>query len=164
MPESRWTARVQMNRRRVLGGAAAGTLGVAAAVRTMPIAQAAPARTQQPAPSGTYRIDVHAHFLPPDYRAALLDHGHVTVGGYPTPDWSPEQALAFMDYYGIQAQALSVSDPGVSFLHPSRQPHRRNSESTSGRRPHHWVKIALRSPNRPHANKHADPDNRTRHR
>nr|WP_221333529.1 amidohydrolase family protein [Nocardia transvalensis] len=59
---------------------------------------------------------MHAHFLPPDYRAALLEHGHVTIGGYPTPDWSPEQAIAFMDYYGIQAQALSVSDPGVSFL------------------------------------------------
>ncbi|MEU2031064.1 amidohydrolase family protein [Nocardia amamiensis] len=116
MPESRSRSRVQMNRRRVLGGAVAGTLGVAATAATMPIAQAAPARTQRPAPSGAYRIDLHAHFLPPDYRAALLDHGHVTIGGYPTPDWSPEQALAFMDYYGIQAQALSVSDPGVSFL------------------------------------------------
>ncbi|MEU2042388.1 amidohydrolase family protein [Nocardia niwae] len=105
--------RRKMSRRRALGGAVAGTLGAAA---TAAIAHANPARARQPAPSGTYRIDLHAHFLPPDYRAALLDHGHVTIGGYPTPDWSPEQALAFMDYYGIQAQALSVSDPGVSFL------------------------------------------------
>ncbi|BDU01134.1 amidohydrolase family protein [Nocardia sputorum] len=102
-----------MTRRGALSGALAGTLGAAA---TAAIARANPVRTRQPAPSGTYRIDLHAHFLPPDYRAALLDHGHVTIGGYPTPDWSPEHALAFMDYYGIQAQALSVSDPGVSFL------------------------------------------------
>ncbi|MGA4787465.1 amidohydrolase family protein [Nocardia sp. AB354] len=106
-----------MSRRRALGTAVAGTLGVAAAAAAvLPAAQAAPVRDQRPAPSGTYRIDLHAHFLPPDYRAALIEHGHLTIGGYPTPEWSPEQALAFMDYYGIQAQALSVSDPGVSFL------------------------------------------------
>ncbi|MFZ2242811.1 MAG: amidohydrolase family protein, partial [Gordonia amarae] len=56
------------------------------------------------------------HFLPPEYRAALLDHGHYTIGGYPTPAWSPESAIDFMDRWGIQAQALSVSDPGVGFL------------------------------------------------
>ncbi|MFE7743578.1 amidohydrolase family protein [Nocardia sp. NPDC057455] len=111
MTDSR--SRRTMSRRGALSGALAGTLGGAAMVAA---ARATPARAQQPAPSGTYRIDLHAHFLPPDYRAALLDHGHLTIGGYPTPDWSPEQALAFMDYYGIQAQALSVSDPGVSFL------------------------------------------------
>ncbi|MGW4093596.1 amidohydrolase family protein [Nocardia sp. NPDC004750] len=111
MTDSRF--RRKTSRRRALGGVVAGTLGIAA---TAANARATPARTGQPAPSGTYRIDLHAHFLPPDYRAALLDHGHLTIGGYPTPDWSPEQALAFMDYYGIQAQALSVSDPGVSFL------------------------------------------------
>ncbi|MFE3188269.1 amidohydrolase family protein [Nocardia sp. NPDC059240] len=107
-------ARTVLNRRSALGGGVAGALGLAAAA--LPGGPTAPARAQQPAPTGTYRIDLHAHFLPPDYRAALLDHGHLTIGGYPTPDWSPEQALAFMDYYGIQAQALSVSDPGVSFL------------------------------------------------
>lgn len=107
------------NRRRLLGGAAAGTLGAAAlAASGLPAvrAQAAPARRQAPPPSGAYRIDLHAHFLPPDYRASLIEHGHVTIGGYPTPNWSPEEAIGFMDYYGIQAQALSVSDPGVSYL------------------------------------------------
>ncbi|MGV9413600.1 amidohydrolase family protein [Nocardia sp. NPDC003693] len=106
-PSSRVTSR-----RRLLGGAAAGTLGFAALGTAV---AAGPARGQQP-PSGAYRIDLHAHFLPPDYRAALIDHGHFTIGGYPTPNWSPEEAIGFMDYYGIQAQALSVSDPGVSFL------------------------------------------------
>ncbi|MEC3918497.1 amidohydrolase family protein [Nocardia sp. CDC160] len=111
MTSSRRGSRFTLNRRSALGG---GLLGVAAAA--LPVGGATRARAQQPAPTGTYRIDLHAHFLPPDYRAALLEHGHLTIGGYPTPDWSPEQAIAFMDYYGIQAQALSVSDPGVSFL------------------------------------------------
>jgi len=101
-----------IGRRHVLGGAVAGALGAA----VLPAGLAVPAAAQQPAPSGRYRIDLHGHFLPPDYRAALLEHGHFTLVGLPTPDWSPEQAIAFMDYYGIQAQVLSVSDPGVSFL------------------------------------------------
>ncbi len=70
-------------------------------------------------PSAPYRIDLHAHFLPPDYRAALLSHGHLTIGGYPTPQWSPEATLDFMGRYGIAAQVLSVSDPGVDFLPPA---------------------------------------------
>ncbi|MEV6217598.1 amidohydrolase family protein [Nocardia sp. NPDC051833] len=100
--------RPSVSRRSVL---AAGALGLVASAAAPTLV-----RAQAAAPDSAYRIDLHAHFLPPDYRAALLEHGHVTIGGYPTPDWSPEQALAFMDYYGIQAQALSVSDPGVSFL------------------------------------------------
>ncbi|MFE6923059.1 amidohydrolase family protein [Nocardia sp. NPDC057663] len=91
-------------------------MGAAVLAVGLPAANAAPVRRQEP-PSGTYRVDLHAHFLPPDYRAALLEHGHITIGGYPTPTWSPEDALGFMDYYGIQAQALSISDPGVTFLH-----------------------------------------------
>lgn len=40
----------------------------------------------------------------------------VTIGGYPTPLWTPERAMGMMDSYGIQMQVLSLSDPGVSFL------------------------------------------------
>src|SRR5689334_12792256 len=67
-------------------------------------------------PSGPFRIDMHAHILPPDYRASLLSHGYLTIGGYPTPNWSPSAALEFMARYDIQTQVLSVSDPGVMFL------------------------------------------------
>ncbi|WP_459548579.1 amidohydrolase family protein [Nocardia sp. X0981] len=106
------------SRRRLLGGAAAGTVGIAALAASSLGAPKAQAhlRRQSPPPTGSYRIDLHAHFLPPDYRASLIEHGHLTIGGYPTPNWSPEEAIGFMDYYGIQAQALSVSDPGVSYL------------------------------------------------
>ncbi|MGW3543649.1 amidohydrolase family protein [Nocardia niigatensis] len=120
MTTSRPGSRTIFTRRGALSSGLAGLAGMAGATGiasgAMPGSLGAPVRAQQPPPGGTYRIDLHAHFLPPDYRAALLEHGHLTIGGYPTPDWSPEQAIAFMDYYGIQAQALSVSDPGVSFL------------------------------------------------
>ena len=105
---------LRTSRRRLFGATAAGLAAAAVSIPTA-ASQAAPLRRRQ-APAGTYRIDLHAHFLPPDYRASLLEHGYLTIGGYPTPDWSPEAAIAFMDYYGVQAQALSVSDPGVSYL------------------------------------------------
>ncbi|OPX11396.1 2-amino-3-carboxymuconate-6-semialdehyde decarboxylase [Gordonia sp. i37] len=99
-----------MSRRAMLIGAGAVAAGATVATAGGGVAGASPA------PTGRYRIDMHAHFLPPEYRAALLEHGHFTIGGYPTPQWSPESAIDFMDRWGIQAQALSVSDPGVSFL------------------------------------------------
>lgn len=106
-----------INRRTLLASAAtaAGTATIGAAALGASAVSAEPAR-QFTAPTGRYRIDLHAHFLPPEYRSALLQHGYVTIGGYPTPTWSPEADLAFQDYYGISARVLAVSDPGVSFL------------------------------------------------
>ncbi|MDR2280032.1 MAG: amidohydrolase [Gordonia sp. (in: high G+C Gram-positive bacteria)] len=103
--------RSAVSRRSLLIGAGALAAGGAAAAATAagPVGAA-------PAPKGRYRIDLHAHCLPPAYRESLLEHGHYTIGGYPTPQWSPESAIDFMDRWGIQAQALSVSDPGVSYL------------------------------------------------
>lgn len=100
-----------VNRRQLIKGtsAAAGATLIGAAV-------AGGSGSAHAAPAGRYRIDLHAHFLPPEYRSALLSHGHVTIGGYPTPEWSPEAAINFMDNWGIEAQALSISDPGVGFL------------------------------------------------
>jgi predicted TIM-barrel fold metal-dependent hydrolase len=60
-------------------------------------------------------IDLHAHFLPPQYRAAALAHGP-NPDGPPYPEWDPAAAVAMMDEVGIAAQALSLSSPGVSFL------------------------------------------------
>jgi predicted TIM-barrel fold metal-dependent hydrolase len=74
-----------------------------------------PAPPPAAAPAGG-RIDLHAHHIPPAYRVALLEAGQELSGGYPTPPWTPEEAISFMDDYGIGAQALSISDPGVTFL------------------------------------------------
>lgn len=62
------------------------------------------------------RIDVHAHLIPDFYRQALTDHGVPDDGGNPLPSWSPGAAVRFMDKFGIQAQVVSISDPGFAFL------------------------------------------------
>ena len=62
------------------------------------------------------RVDVHAHYLPADYRQALLDGGHDQPDGFPVlPEWSAEAHLAMMDRVGIETSLLSVSTPGVTF-------------------------------------------------
>lgn len=58
------------------------------------------------------RIDVHQHFLPPSYGAALTAQG-VTSGGWPMPSWSAEGAVEAMDEAGIATGILSISAPGT---------------------------------------------------
>ena len=100
-----------LTRRGVIGAGAAAALALPAVGRAAPGVATAP-------PGG--RIDLHAHHIPPVYRAALLEAGMVTIAGYPTPVWTPERAIAFMDGFGIKLQVLSLSDPGVSFLSGDR--------------------------------------------
>ncbi len=60
-------------------------------------------------------IDVHAHYLPPRYREALLAAGIEHHDGMPAiPSWSLDGALATMDALGIAVALLSVSSPGVA--------------------------------------------------
>ena len=60
------------------------------------------------------KVDVHAHFLPPFYRDALLNHGYAQPDGMPgIPSWSPEAHLTYMDANGIAKSILSISSPGV---------------------------------------------------
>ena len=62
--------------------------------------------------SGT--IDVHAHYVPASYRAALLHNGHGQPDGFPhIPAWSAEEHVAVMDRLGIATSLLSISSPGV---------------------------------------------------
>lgn len=62
---------------------------------------------------GGGRIDVHAHAVPPVYRAALA---RAAIGAeVRMPDWSPVQALAMMERNGIRAAVVSLSVPGVHF-------------------------------------------------
>jgi len=67
-------------------------------------------KTQNP-----FRIDVHHHFVSPEYTHALTDMGITGAGGENFPAWSPEQTLAMMDRQGIAASLLSLSAPGVFF-------------------------------------------------
>lgn len=62
------------------------------------------------------KIDVHAHYLPSAYRAALLDAGHDKPDGFPhVPDWSVREHVEVMDRLGIATSLLSISSPGVYF-------------------------------------------------
>ena len=60
------------------------------------------------------KIDVHAHYVPDGYRAALLRAGHEQPDGMPwIPEWSAVEHVAAMDRLGIATSILSISSPGV---------------------------------------------------
>ncbi len=61
------------------------------------------------------RIDVHFHYLSPEYRELMVDAVGGSPDGFPAPHWSAEAALAMMDKMGIATGMLSVSSPGVHF-------------------------------------------------
>ena len=61
-------------------------------------------------------IDVHAHVFPDFYAEAMKSAGVKDVDGWPNPTWSPEAMFAAMDGHRIQAQVLSISSPGVTFV------------------------------------------------
>jgi len=65
-----------------------------------------------PAP---HRIDVHHHFLPAPYTAALDRAGTARIAGVERPRWSAERALEVMDAHGIELGVSSISAPGVHF-------------------------------------------------
>ena len=58
-------------------------------------------------------IDVHHHFIPDAYRAAMERHGGPPDGIARTPDWSEDGAIRFLDAMGIETAYLSISSPGV---------------------------------------------------
>jgi 6-methylsalicylate decarboxylase len=61
------------------------------------------------------RIDVHFHYLSPEYRAKMIDAVGGWPDGFPAPQWSAEATLAMMERTGIATGMLSVSSPGVHF-------------------------------------------------
>jgi 6-methylsalicylate decarboxylase len=60
-----------------------------------------------------WRIDVHHHVVPPDYRAFLASRGIDDAGGRPLPEWTLDAALSLMELAGIGTAMLSVSAPGT---------------------------------------------------
>lgn len=101
-------------RRRLLQGAAAAAIGVAGIGSTDAFAasESGAGRPLRP----LQKIDVHAHYLPSDYRQALIENGHSKPDGFPVlPMWSPAAHLAMMDQVGIETALLSITSPGVIF-------------------------------------------------
>lgn len=98
-----------LGRRALLGGALAG-----ASAATVSLPTSAGAIPLLPGPPT--RIDVHCHHIPDFYRASLAEHGITEAGGKALPAWSPTQAVGFMNNFGIAAQVVSISEPGVAYL------------------------------------------------
>jgi 6-methylsalicylate decarboxylase len=63
------------------------------------------------------RIDVHTHFLPDDYRAALVA---VNPALTRLPDCSTEALLSMMERFQIDAAIVSLSPPGVFHGDPGK--------------------------------------------
>lgn len=104
----------RLNRRRLLQGSAGVTL-VAASGNTG-VDNASASGPQRDSLRRIPKIDVHAHFLPSDYRQALIDNGHGAPDGFPVlPTWSAQDHLSMMDSLGIGTSMLSISSPGVDF-------------------------------------------------
>lgn len=63
------------------------------------------------------KLDLHAHYLPEPYRAALERAGHTRPDGMPAiPEWSAQEHVEVMDRLGIATSLLSVSTPGVHLI------------------------------------------------
>jgi len=62
-----------------------------------------------------FLIDVHHHFVPPRYVAALENLGVTGAGGVLFPAWHPQHSLAMMDRHAIRTALLSLSTPGIYF-------------------------------------------------
>jgi 6-methylsalicylate decarboxylase len=64
------------------------------------------------------RIDVHHHFLPPQYMKEeheRISFGHDSVGTNQLLAWSPSQSIEIMDRNGIATAIASITTPGVWF-------------------------------------------------
>lgn len=94
-----------IDRRSFLTNAVA-TLGVAAAAVNTSLEAAA----QATAPGTKYRIDVHHHFSPPVWVAAMKGNKLLQA---PNTTWTTEKSLEDLDQGGGAAAVLSITNPGL---------------------------------------------------
>lgn len=100
-----------LDRRRLLAG------GLAAALSTRR-AFAGPSKAAAPAPMRGRRIDVHHHFMPPQYMKeehARTSFKHGAVSSKALLSFTPNQSLEVMDRNGIATAVVSVTTPGPWF-------------------------------------------------
>lgn len=81
-----------------------------------------------PSSASTFVVDVHTHPIPEFYRDALIGAGYATptkasliIDGFVTPNFTIEGYLASRNQYGYNFSILSITAPGVSFLHGNLQ-------------------------------------------
>jgi predicted TIM-barrel fold metal-dependent hydrolase len=65
--------------------------------------------------NGFSSIEIHAHFIPPAYKKALIDTGMVEQDRFPVPPWDAEKHLEYMNVMNIDASVVSLSSPHVYF-------------------------------------------------
>lgn len=91
---------------------------LAAGLAAAATAIAAPKVYAQAASPAAKRIDVHHHFLPPQYikeEHERLNFSHGSVSASQLLSWTPSQSLELMDKYEIATALVSVSTPGPWF-------------------------------------------------
>lgn len=63
------------------------------------------------------KIDVHSHFVPPEYRTTSIEHGHEFPDGMPgIPPWTEEAHLHMMETTNITKSIISITSPGTHLV------------------------------------------------
>ena len=60
-------------------------------------------------------IDLHSHYTTPAYLQVLEKHDALQEEGFPIPDWTVDDHLAFMDKAGIETSVLTIPAPQPYF-------------------------------------------------
>jgi 6-methylsalicylate decarboxylase len=93
---------VEPSRRHVLSGAAAASVA----------ALLAPAFAQRAEAGKPHRIDVHHHFAPPKWIAAVTGRELLQRAN---TEWTPARSIEDMDKAGVATAVVSVTNPGLWF-------------------------------------------------
>src|SRR6266478_5985313 len=92
--------------RRSFLASALASLGIVVSARGEGLA----ALAQSPPPAPRYRIDVHHHFGPPTWVAAMKGNPLMQA---PNTTWTPEKSIEDLDRGGGAAAVLSITNPGL---------------------------------------------------